>query len=167
MKLTTFEEVVRALDAADVRFLLVGGIAVVAHGYGRLTRDLDVVIELREDIVRRAFGALEGLGYRPRVPVTPAGLADPRQRRQWIETKGMTVLNFHSDAHRDTPVDVFVTEPFDFEEEYDAAMVVEIAPGRPVRIVRLATLLRLKDEAGRPQDIADAAELRHLHRSDR
>jgi predicted nucleotidyltransferase len=43
MKLSTLEEVARALDQARVRFILVGGIAVVAHGYGRLTRDLDLV----------------------------------------------------------------------------------------------------------------------------
>lgn len=98
---------------------------------------------------------LASLGYRPRVPVTAAGLADPHQRREWID----------SDVHHDTPLDVFVTEPFDFRDEYDRSLVVEIAPGRPIHVVRLTTLLRMKDEAGRPQDVADAAELRHLHGS--
>jgi hypothetical protein len=166
MKLSTLEAVAQALDEAEVRFILVGGIAVVAHGYGRLTRDVDLVIELREDVLGRAFEALESLGYRPRVPVTAAGLADARQRTEWIEGKGMTVLNFHSDLHIDTPIDLFVTEPFDFDAEYRQALVVEIEPGRPVHVVRLATLLRMKDEAGRPQDLADAAELRHLHSKD-
>ena len=72
----------------------------------------------------------------------------------------MRVLSFHSDLHRDTPVDIFVTEPFDFSEEYRLAMVEEIAPGAPLRI------LRLKREAGRPQDLADIAELRLLHGED-
>jgi hypothetical protein len=75
----------------------------------------------------------------------------------------MTVLSFHSDAHRETPVDVFVTEPFEFDEEYQSALVEDIARGVPVHIVRLATLLRLKRAAGRPQDLADIAELRLLH----
>lgn len=163
MRLSTLEEVFRALDEAGVRFIVVGGIAVVAHGYGRLTRDVDLVIELERDLVRQAFDALGSLGYRPRVPVTAAGLADPQQRARWIEEKGMTVLNFHSDLHRETPIDLFVTIPFDFELEYRSALVSEIAPGRQVHIVRLPTLLRMKDQAGRPQDIADAAELRHLH----
>jgi hypothetical protein len=78
----------------------------------------------------------------------------------------MTVLTFDSDPHRDTPVDVFVTEPFIFDEEYRHALVLDIGTGRSVHVVRLATLLRMKDEAGRPQDVADAAELRHLHRVD-
>ena len=42
-------------------------------------------------------------------------------------------------------------------------MVEEIAPGAPVHILRLQTLLRLKREAGRPQDLADIAELSLLH----
>lgn len=163
MTLGALEELARVLDDAEVRFILVGGIAVVAHGYGRLTRDLDLVIELEAGVLQRAFGALRGLGYRPRVPVTADGLADPDQRRRWIEEKGMTVLNFHSDLHRDTPIDVFVTEPFDFDEEYEGALVLHLTPGRSVHVVRLATLLSMKDEAGRPQDVADAAELRHLH----
>ena len=70
---------------------------------------------------------------------------------------------YRSEAHRETPVDLFVTEPFDFDEEYRHALVEEVAPGVPVRIVCLATLLRLKRDAGRPQDLADIAELRLLH----
>lgn len=163
MRLTTLEAVVRALNEARVRFIMVGGLAVVAHGYGRLTQDVDLVLDLESDAVRRAFDALGSLGYRPRVPVNAAGLADPAQRERWIQDKGMTVLNFDSDAHRDTPIDVFVTEPFEFDEEYTSSQILEIAPGVEVHVVRLMTLLRMKDAAGRPQDVADAHELRRLH----
>jgi hypothetical protein len=58
---------------------------------------------------------------------------------------------------------MFVSEPFDFAEEHALAEVEEIAPGVPVRIVRPAALLRLKRAAGRPQDLADIAELKLLH----
>jgi predicted nucleotidyltransferase len=166
MKLTSLESVVRALNDAEVPFLVVGGLAVAAHGYGRQTQDVDIVIRLQPHVVRSAFQALEGLGYQPRVPVTAAGFADPVQRMRWVEEKGMQVLNFHSDLHRETPVDVFVAEPFDFESEYRLALIADIAPGTPVRIVRLETLLRMKAEAGRPQDLADIAELRRLASGD-
>ena len=163
MKLVSVEAITRALDEASVPFIVVGGLAVVAHGYGRQTQDIDVVIQLQPEAVRNAFRVLETLGYRPRIPVTAEGFANPDQRARWIKEKGMTVLNFHSDQHRETPLDVFVTEPFDFSEEYRLAMVEEVAPGAPVHILRLETLLRLKQEAGRPQDLADIAELRLLH----
>ena len=62
-----------------------------------------------------------------------------------------------------TPTATFVTEPFDFAQEYRLALVEEIAAGVPVRVVRLETLLVLKREAGRPQNLADVAELESLH----
>lgn len=163
MRLASVEAIARALNDARVPFIVVGGLAVNAHGYGRATADIDLVVRLAPDVIRNAFGALETLGFRPRVPVTAEGFSDPRQRARWIAEKGMTVLNFYSDVHSETPVDVFVTEPFDFDEEYQGALVEEIAAGVPVRIVRLATLLRLKRDAGRPQDLADIAELGLLH----
>jgi len=163
VKLASVEAITRALDEGGVPFIVVGGLAVAAHGYGRQTQDLDIVIRLQPGVVREAFRALGTLGYRPRIPVTAEGFADPEQRARWIEEKGMTVLSFHSAQHRETPVGVFVTEPFDFSEEYRLAMVEEVAPGASVRILRLESLLRLKREAGRPQDLADIAELRLLH----
>jgi len=163
MRLASIEAIARALNGAGVPFIVVGGLAVNAYGYGRQTQDLDLVVSLEPDPVRRTFAALASLGYRPRVPVTAEGFADPGQRNRWIEEKGMRVLNFFSDGHRETPIDIFVTEPFRFEEEHRQALVVEVAPGVPLRIVRLPTLLRLKHEAGRAQDLADIAELRLLH----
>lgn len=162
MKLASIEAIARALNEAGVPFIVVGGLAVNAHGYGRATQDIDLVISLDPAAVRRAFQALASLGYGPRVPVTAEGFADPAQRARWVTEKGMTVLNFHSDRHRETPVDVFVTEPFDFSQEHGLALVEEVAPGVPLRIVRLETLVRLKEDAGRPQDLADVAELRSL-----
>lgn len=162
MRLASVEAVARALNDAGVPFLVVGGLAVVAHGYGRQTADIDFVVRLDSATIHAMFRALEALGYRPRVPVTATGFADPAQRRLWISEKGMQVLNFHSEAHRDTPVDVFVSEPFDFAAEFERSLVREISPGVPMRIVRLETLLQMKAAVGRPQDLADIAELRRI-----
>jgi hypothetical protein len=163
VKRASVESLARALNDAGVQFLVVGGLAVVAHGCGRLTLDVDLVVRLDPESVRGAFRALDGLGYRPLVPVTAEAFADPAQRARWIAEKGMTVLNFSSDQHPETRVDVFASEPFDFAEEYRRAVVEEIGPGVPLRIVRLAALLRMKAAAARPQDLADIAELRLLH----
>jgi hypothetical protein len=166
MKQRTIEDIARALNDAGAPFIVVGGLAVIAHGYGRSTQDLDLVIRLDPSTIRNAFVALDSLGYRPVVPVTAEGFANAEQRAKWISEKGMTVLSFHSDKHRGTPVDVFVNEPFDFGTEYDAALVEEIASQVPLRIVRLETLLQLKRAAGRPQDLADIAELNRIHGGD-
>lgn len=163
MKVASLTEIVRALHGSGVRFIVVGGLAVVAHGYGRQTVDLALVIPLDPESVHALFLALARLDYRPRVPVTAAGMGDAAQRERWIVEKGMKVLSFFNARFPETPVDVFVTEPFDFEREYQSAQVEQPAPGLPFRVVRLATLLRMKAEAGRPQDLADIHELTSIH----
>ena len=53
-----FEELLAYLDAADVRFVVVGGLAVVIHGHARLTVDIDLMLDLETENVRRAIDAL-------------------------------------------------------------------------------------------------------------
>jgi hypothetical protein len=163
MKKASFDAIVRAFNEAEVPFLIVGGVAVIHHGYGRVTQDVDVVIRLENEIIGRAFRALEQIGYQPSVPVTAAEFSDPSRRERWQREKDMKVLRFWSDQHRETPLDVFVTEPFDFEREFAGADVREAAPGLPVRIVALETLLEMKRSAARPQDLADIDEISLLH----
>lgn len=162
MKFSTLELIFRALNHAGVRYLVAGGLAVNAHGYQRLTADLDMVIQLDRANILAAFEALSELGYRPIVPVTSEQFAKPEQRRQWIEQKGMQVLNLSSNAHPDTTVDVFVTEPFDFDREYAVALRAEIAPEIEVRFVSVPTLISMKDAAGRPRDRDDIEHLRWI-----
>jgi hypothetical protein len=126
----------------------------------RLTHDVDLVIQLKPDNIRTAFGALASLGYRPTVPVKAEQFADAALRARWIREKGMQVLNFHSDLHRPMTVDVFVSEPFDFDSEYDAAMQGELAPGLTVRFVSIPTLIAMKQLANRPRDLDDIEHLR-------
>lgn len=163
MKKASFDAIVRALNEAKVPFLVVGGIAVIHHGYGRMTQDVDMVIRLEKEILGRAFRALAQIGYEPVVPVTAEEFASSSRRKQWQREKNMMVLRFWSDLHRETPLDIFVTEPFDFEREYAKADVLESATGSPVRIVSLATLLKMKRQAARPQDMADIDEINLLH----
>lgn len=159
MKLTSLEAIFRALAGAQVKYLVAGGLAVVAHGYLRFTKDADFVIKLVPDNIQRAFEALASLGYRPLVPITARQFADAALRKGWVRDKGMQVLQFWCDAHRETPVDVFVTEPFLFDVEYERALVKPLYGTIPVRFVTIPTLIRMKEAAGRAQDRLDIEQL--------
>ena len=166
MKLLSFEALAAALDTAGVRYLVAGGLAVAAHGYLRFTKDVDIVIQLVPDNIERTFAALASLGYRPSVPITKDQFANSELRQSWVRDKGMQVLQFWSDAHRETSVDVFVTEPFNFDAEYAAALLSPLNEKITVRFVSLPTLIRMKEEANRPQDRADIEQLRARSDSD-
>jgi predicted nucleotidyltransferase len=164
MKKASFDAICKALNTERVPFLVVGGVAVVHYGYGRLTQDVDLVIRLQADTIRRAYEALASLGYLPAVPVTPEQLADPAQRETLQREKNMKVLKFWSEAHPETPIDLFIDEPFDFEKEVAESEIQTTAAGGEVRIVSLETLLRMKADSRRPLDLADIDELNLIHK---
>lgn len=162
MELRSLEAVLSALNAAQVDYLIVGGLAVNVHGFVRLTRDVDIVMRLRPEMATRGLAALLAIGYRLAIPERPEGFADPAVRARWREEKGMIVLKLWSDEHQRTPVDLFVYEPFPFDEEFGRACTTELFPGVPARVVALDTLLTMKRAVGRPQDLIDAEELERL-----
>jgi hypothetical protein len=159
MKLASFDALVKALDDARVRYLVAGGLAVNAHGLLRFTKDEDLVVQFVPENIERAFAALATLQYRPIVPVQATQLADRKTREGWIRDKGMQVLQFWSDAHPETPVDVFVAEPFEFDKEYRNALVKSLGL-IDVRFVAIHALIAMKEAAGRPQDMSDVEHLR-------
>lgn len=160
MKLASVEAIFRVLNDAGVRYLVAGGLAVNAHGYLRFTKDADFVIQLVPDNIKRAFTALQTLGYKPLVPITADQFADRSTREGWIRDKGMQVLQLWSDRHRETPIDIFVHEPFPFDEEFSNALVKPLYGSIEVRFVSIPTLIRMKEAAGREQDRIDIEHLR-------
>src|SRR4029077_8985317 len=126
-KLADLEAILRALNDSNVRYLIVGGLAVVAHGYVRYTADVDMFLDLERENTLRAMKALEAIGYRPVVPVKAEQFADEELRESWRQEKGMIVFQLFDSNRPDTRLDVFVTEPFDFDREFAAARWEDVA----------------------------------------
>ena len=160
MEVRSVEAIVRALNNAKVKYLIVGGLAVNAHGFVRLTRDVDIVLHLEKGNVVRGLNALFQAGFRMAIPEKPEAFADAKTRERWRREKNMITLKLWSDEHRRTPVDIFIYEPFDFAKELAKAGKQEICPGLFVPVVSLETLLEMKRQAGRPQDLEDIRELK-------
>jgi len=158
------EAIIRALNAADVRYLVAGGLAVIAHGFVRFTADVDVVLDLEPGNLRRAIPALTSLGYRPRAPVEFEQFADPAERARWASEKGLTVFSLFSPAHPAIEVDLFLEAPFEFESAYARSPRLEVAPGVPASFVALPDLIAMKRKAGRAQDLVDIDRLETLSR---
>ena len=154
-----------ALNANRVRYLVAGGLAVVAHGYLRTTQDIDLVLDLVEDNTRRALEALEKLGYQPTVPVPIASFADAQQRESWSRDKGAMVFQLFSDENPTVRVDLFLTPPFDFEPAYGRAKRESLEPDLEITFVGLDDLIAMKRSAGRPQDQAEVEKLETIKKS--
>jgi len=162
MEVRSVEAIVRALNTARVEYLIVGGLAVNAHGFVRLTRDVDLVLKLDPGNVSKGLNALLDIGYKMSIPARPEDFANSGMRENWRQNKGMITLKLWSDQHQRTPVDIFVYEPFDFAKEYATATTLEVSPGVVAPLVSLETLLKMKRDAGRAQDLIDIEELQRI-----
>ena len=149
----------KALNDAEVKYVVVGGLATVLHGYARLTMDVDLMVDLSPQEATRAMLTLESLGFKPRAPVPAMQFADATKRKEWIEQKGMKVFSLHHPANPMLTVDVFVQHPIPFADLYARAERLVI-DGVPVYICSIDDLISLKRLAGRPQDLVDIEKLR-------
>lgn len=164
MTSSSVQTIIRALNDAGIRYLVVGGLAVVAHGHVRFTADIDVILDFDEGNLHRAMEVFAGLGFRPRAPVPLRHFADAEIRQGWIRDKGLTVFSLFSDDHPLTEVDLFVADPLGFEEAYPRRAMLAVAPDVEAAFIAVEDLIRLKRLAGRPQDLVDAEALEQLRR---
>lgn len=156
-----FEEVIVALTEAEVRFVIVGGVAVVLHGHPRLTADLDLVIDLEVESVKRAIQGLTELGLVPRLPVPAVAFADPETRARWVRERSLVVFTLTDPEGGLLEVDLFARSPMPFEALWSNAVTVPLGE-TTVRIAAIDNLIAMKGEAGRPQDLADISALEAL-----
>lgn len=156
-----FEPIFDALEKSGARYVVVGGVAVVLHGYARLTADLDLVLDWDSPDAAKAIAALTALGLKPRAPVDPLGLVDSKTRKSWREEKGMMVFSLADPNSPLFAVDLFLEPPLPFEELWSRSQVTKIgAVG--IRTASIPDLINLKTKSGRPQDLADIKALEAL-----
>src|ERR1700693_4642863 len=109
-----YEELFAKLAEARIRYVVVGGVALVLHGVVRFTADLDLLVALEEENLRSFVAAMTALAYRPKLPVSVDDLLDPRIRARWKRERGMQVLSFYHPQRPLELVDVFIDEPINF-----------------------------------------------------
>jgi hypothetical protein len=113
---TDFLGLFALLATANVRFVLVGGLALVLHGLDRLTADVDLVIDFSAESARAAVQALTEAGYRSLAPVDPLALTDPEQRHEWQAAHNMQVFSFWDSSNTRPTVDIMLAPEVPFEE---------------------------------------------------
>ena len=139
-----FRDLFAALNAAEARYLLVGGYAVAFHAQPRFTKDLDVWTEPTPENATRVLAALRAFGA-PVGDLTAEDLARPG-----------IVFQMGVPPNR-----------IDIVTAIDGVSFAEAWPGRsattygdqPVPVIGKADLIRNKRASGRPQDLLDVASL--------
>ena len=139
-----FKEFLQSLNANGVRYLVVGGYAVAVHGHPRYTKDLDLWIEPTLANGMRMVQALSDFGF------ASLGLtADAFTQREQVIQLGYPPNRI--DLLTDL---VGVT----FRRCYQHRVVATF-DHVAIPVIDVESLKSNKRAAGRPQDLADAANL--------
>jgi hypothetical protein len=146
---------IEALSDAEVDFVLIGGLAGIAHGSAYPTYDVDVMYARDEGNRERLATVLRDLNATLRgAPPEPPFQLDART----LEEGG----NFTFET-RNGPLDI-VAYPAGappFAELKNASAEIELG-GRRVRVASLDHMIAMKDAAGRTKDQLMATEYRTL-----
>jgi predicted nucleotidyltransferase len=147
------DEILKVLADHAVEFVVIGGIAVQAHGYLRGTHDLDIVVRSTIVNLSRLAEALAELEAELRV-AGKLKLTDPHQLGRAPLIPILTKAG---------PLDILNLEhlsggPRSYDALRDAAVEVELE-GFEVAIAGLSDLIRMKRAAGRDQDLMDIEAL--------
>jgi predicted nucleotidyltransferase len=152
---TRFGDVLRVLNANCVKFVIVSGIAGLAHGLARATFDIDLLYRRDTTNIRRLVEAL--LPFNPRLRGAPAGF-----RFSWDEQTVEAGLNFP-----------LVTTLGDIDllgevtgvgshEQLLPDCITMVVFGQRCHCVTLERLIQIKRAAGRPKDFEMIAQMQAL-----
>jgi hypothetical protein len=143
------------LDEADAEFIVVGGLAAVAHGSVRFTQDVDVVYARNVPNLQRLVSALAA--HEPALRGAPPGLPF----RFDLETL-RAGLNFTLETNLGW-IDLLgeITGGGKYEDLLSHSFLSNLY-GTPCRVLSIDTLIHTKRAAGRPRDFEAIAELELL-----
>lgn len=143
--------IARTLAEARIPYAICGGVAVTVHGATRSTKDIDIVI-LPGD-VDRVLELVRPLGYKFAALPMEFDAGTPRERH--VQRVSKIVGADH------LLLDLLLAEAA-FATALDDRLELELPEG-PLAVVSRATLVAMKQLAGRPQDLADLAHLEAEH----
>jgi len=158
-------ELLRALSEAQVRYVLVGGIAVQLHGYMRSTFDVDLVLAMNDENLARFIVVAKQYGLVPSIPVPIESLRNAAQIDQWHREKGMLAFALREPQVGGGVVDVLVRPVVPFER-LQRNPVAGALFSQHVQIACIDDLLIMKRHANRDKDRLDIAALEKIKRGE-
>ena len=139
-----FRDLLQAFADQRVRYLIVGGYAVIFHGQPRFTKDLDVWVEPTKENARLVAAALRQFGI-PLIEVTEEDFA--KEGTQFMVGRPPVAIDF------------LTTVPgLSFAQAWEKR-IPDSEEGITVFYLGREDLKKAKKTAGRPVDLADLDEL--------
>jgi hypothetical protein len=143
-----FKELLSVFNSRKIRYLVIGGYAVIVHSQPRATKDLDLLVSPDAENAKAVYAALAEFGA-PLEGLTPSDF--------------MGAGSFFRMGKPPLMVDILPgVKGVDFDSAWENRTEIEIDPssGLRVSVISSADLIQSKLAAGRPQDLLDVDAIR-------
>jgi len=140
-----FQQLLRTLSEFGVDFIVIGGISAVLQGASLMTFDLDIVHSRSPENLDRLVAALQSLD---------AYYREHEERRPAPEADLLAGTGHHLLMTRAGPLDVLglVTGGEGYDDLLPHTLQLEISASRWIRVLKLETLIQVKERMGRDKD---------------
>jgi len=157
-----YEEIFREFQKKKVKYVLVGGIALNLLGGNRSTFDMDILVEMTDENLKKVVSILKRKGYKVKQPVDPMDIAVKDIRTEWIRGKNMKAFNFYKEQDM-KEVDIIIDSPVQFAEAKKDHVRVKSGT-LTVPVISVSKLIKMKKEADRPVDQFDVNMLKGIQK---
>ncbi len=148
-------KIINKLQENRIKFAIAGGYAVALHGAVRGTVDLDLVVLLEKANLKKLETALKELKLQSKIPIDSQDLI--KFRKEYIEKRNLIAWSFVDPQNPSHIVDIIITHNLNTMKVKNISVY-----GIKLPILSKESLIKMKRDAGRPQDIEDIKALEAL-----
>jgi hypothetical protein len=149
------KRILSTLVKREVEFVVIGAIAAIAQGGPLITEDLDITPARGGGNLERLATALKELNARLRIPSDPSGVEFPIEPRFLGTVDSWTLKTPSGDIDL-----LFAPSGTAGYEDLKRGAVSAVLWNHEVLVASLRDLIRMKEAAGRPKDLAQLPALR-------
>ncbi|MFW9915706.1 MAG: nucleotidyl transferase AbiEii/AbiGii toxin family protein [Candidatus Thorarchaeota archaeon] len=145
----------------DIRYLLVGGLAINLYGIPRTTADIDILLDLSDSNLVNFIQCMKDLGLKLKQPVNESSLLQETYRKALRTEKNVVVLTYENTENPLEIIDFFIENPISFENAYNRKETLYVNHYE-IYLAAVDDLIALKRISGRESDLADIENLEQL-----
>lgn len=146
------------LYSNKVKYVLAGGYALNIYGINRTTYDIDIIVELSEQNLKKLIKVLKDLDMVSQLPVKIDDIKSKEIRNSWINERNMIVFSLYQKDKPYHVIDIFIKELLNFDGIYKRRKIIKYNDFE-IYAINKDDLINLKSIAGRKKDLNDIEEL--------
>lgn len=155
-----YEKILRAFQKQKVKYVLVGGVAMNLLGSMRGTADLDILVEMSDENLKKITKIMKKFGYHVKQPLDLTKIADEKTRKKWIKDKNMKAFNFYKEESLEE-IDIIIESPVSYEEAEKKPIRIKIG-NLMLPVISINNLIKMKKKAARTIDKLDIEILKKI-----